>query len=258
MSIFDTFDRIYIVNLPERADRRKEMNVELARVGLRVDGHRIRYFKAIRPADAGRFPSVGSRGCFLSHLAILNEAMADGLRSVLIMEDDLSIDARCARLHPEMVRRLGSDNWQFAYVGHVASSPDSAHPSWINCHEPLATTHFYGLHRSVMAPLHAHLEACLAREPGHPLGSPMHVDGAYSLFRAQHTDLTTLIAAPSLGHQRSSRSDIFPNKWYDRLAVTRLLAGLARRIKNALHRHHPLPQSTVQAQARTIASRQPV
>jgi hypothetical protein len=84
----------------------------------------------------------------------------------------------------------------------------------------------------VLRPLHDHLEACLQRPTGHPLGSPMHVDGAYSLFRMQHPHVVTLRATPSLGGQRSSRSDIFPNKWYDRLPLTRQIAGLARGIKN--------------------------
>jgi hypothetical protein len=48
----------------------------------------------------------------------------------------------------------------------------------------------------------------------------------------QHPDVVTLMATPSLGGQRSSRSDIFPNKWYDRLPLTRQIAGLARGIKN--------------------------
>jgi hypothetical protein len=98
--------------------------------------------------------------------------------------------------------------------------------------EPLATTHFYALNGRILRPLHDHLEACLQRPTGHPLGSPMHVDGAYSLFRMQHPDVVTLMATPSLGGQRSSRSDIFPNKWYDRLPLTRQLAGLARGVKN--------------------------
>jgi hypothetical protein len=44
------------------------------------------------------------------------------------------------------------------------------------------------------------------------------------------------MATPSLGGQRSSRSDIFPNKWYDRLPLTRQLAGLARGVKNRVVR----------------------
>ncbi|HAX77040.1 MAG TPA: LPS biosynthesis glycosyltransferase, partial [Cyanobacteria bacterium UBA11372] len=51
-------------------------------------------FPAIRPDDAGDFPSIGARGCFESHLAILKQALADRLSNVLIVEDDLKISQR--------------------------------------------------------------------------------------------------------------------------------------------------------------------
>ena len=233
MKLLDQFDRSYIVNLPERSDRRREMEVEFARHGLTVDGDRIRYWKATRPADAGLFPSLGARGCFLSHLALLEDAIADDLDRILVMEDDLALDARVTQAQPEMCRVLRDADWHFAYLGHVQNLPDAGDaPHWLRTQEPLATTHFYALNRAVLRPLRDHLRACLERAPGHPLGSPMHVDGAYSLFRQQNPWALTLMAAPSLGGQRSSRSDIFPNKWYDRSALLMPIAGALRSIKN--------------------------
>jgi hypothetical protein len=240
MNLIDIFERIYIVNLPERSDRRQEMDEELANIGLKVDGQRIRYFRAIRPENAGEFPSLGSRGCFMSHLAILNEAIKDGLSNILIMEDDLSPDIRCKSIEPAMVQRLQAGNWHFAYFGHVEKN-ESESPVWRENLEPMATTHFYALNGSVLKPLRDHLEACLKRPLGHPQGSPMHVDGAYSLFRQQQPNIITLMADPSLGGQRSSRSDIFPNKWYDRIAFTRQLASIARSVKNRFFRRNCNP-----------------
>ena len=60
----------------------------------------------------------------------------------------------------------------------------------------------------------------------------MHVDGAYSMFRARSPEVLTLAASPSLGWQRSSRSDIAANRWYDRQPGLRTLACLARKGKN--------------------------
>lgn len=233
MNLIDQFDRVYIVNLPERSDRRREIEAELGRVGLRVDGEKIRYLRAIRPDDAGLFPSLGARGCFMSHLSILNDAIDSGLDTILVMEDDLAIDERFTQAQPEMCRALREERWHFAYLGHVYPLPDDGgKPGWHASQHPLATTHFYALNRPAILPLRDHLQACLGRKPGHPMGSPMHVDGAYSLFRMQHPDALTLIAAPSLGGQRSSRSDIFPNKWYDRTPGFVQLAGLMRATKN--------------------------
>ena len=233
MKLIDQFDRVYIVNLPERSDRRREIEAELGRLGMRVDGEKIRYLSAVRPDDAGLFPSLGARGCFLSHLSILNAAIENDLGNILVMEDDLSIDKRFVQLQPEMCRMLREERWHFGYLGHVEPmADDGGVPAWQIGRQPLATTHFYALNREVIRPLRDHLEACLTRKPGHPLGSPMHVDGAYSLFRMQHPDALTLIAAPSLGGQRSSRSDIFPNKWYDRIPVFVHAAGLMRAAMN--------------------------
>ncbi len=236
MHLIRHFQRCYIVNLPERDDRRREMNAELRHAGLSADGRHIRYFPAIRPADSGEFPSLGARGCFMSHLAILREAIRDDLDNLLVMEDDLALDSRILAAPDAMRRRLRREDWDFAYFGHVEAVTDRAVPAWMETRRPLATTHFYALNRRVLRPLHDHLEACLGRPSGHPLGSPMHVDGAYSLFRMQRPELVTLMATPSLGGQRSSRSDIFPNQWYDRLWLTRPLAGMARGIKNLRRR----------------------
>lgn len=49
----------------------------------------IQWVAACRPHDAGGFPSIGSRGCFLSHLAVLEDASAKGFERILIVEDDV-------------------------------------------------------------------------------------------------------------------------------------------------------------------------
>jgi hypothetical protein len=231
MGLLDQFERIYIVNLPERSDRRRAMDRELASLGLRADGSRVRYFRAVRPADAGDFPSIGARGCFLSHRGILAEAMQDRLGSVLVLEDD-------AQCQPALLTARGLDaglrgDWDFAYLGHQLDAQEGP-VRWLTTHAPLATTHAYALSGRVIAPLAAYLDACLQRPVGHPLGSPMHVDGAYSLFRRQHPQFTTLLASSPLVTQRSSRSDIYPNRWFDRTAGARQLVAALRGVKNRL------------------------
>ena len=80
----------YVINLEDRTDRRAEMEQQLRRVGWQAA-----FVPAIRPADAADFPSVGARGCFLSHLATLNRP-AGG--HVLLMEDDLDFVPDFAQL----------------------------------------------------------------------------------------------------------------------------------------------------------------
>jgi len=233
MTITDYFERTYIINLAERTDRRREMERELQLQDISPRDRSVRFFPAIRPGDAGLFPSRGAHGCFMSHLGILAEARRDRLANILVMEDDLSIIPGFYRTQAMMLQYLADKRWDIAYFGHIepaAANPDA--PVWINCDAPLQCLHFYALNTAVIPQLHDHLSTCLTREPGHPEGSPMHVDGAYTLFRMQHPAIITLIASPSLGGQRSSRSDIAPNRWYDRTPVLKELAALARSGKN--------------------------
>ena len=54
-----SFDRICIINLPERADRRASATRELQRQGIAVDGDRVRFVDGIRPDGPAAFPSAG-------------------------------------------------------------------------------------------------------------------------------------------------------------------------------------------------------
>jgi hypothetical protein len=77
------------------------------------------------------------------------------------------------------------------------------------------------------------LERIASREFGHPDGGPMHVDGAYSTLRVQNENLRTLAFFPTMGYQRSSRSDIY-EQWFDGIQVLRPLVSVARKIKRHL------------------------
>jgi hypothetical protein len=59
----------------------------------------------------------------------------------------------------------------------------------------------------------------------------MHVDGAYSTFRQQNSDLITLIAEPSLGFQRSSPSNIVGYKWFERTPMVQQLVSVGRSVR---------------------------
>jgi len=88
--LLNFFDKSYIINLPERSDRCEQMKQELRMLGLSEPSERVVFFPAIKPTDRGEFPSIGARGCFLSHLDVLKEAKRQNLNHLLIMEDDLS------------------------------------------------------------------------------------------------------------------------------------------------------------------------
>src|SRR6185437_11361769 len=74
---------------------------------------------APRPSDSFGFASRSVYGNFLSHLGILEQAEADGLQSVLILEDD-AIFSRAFNLNRQNIiaRHLASNEWQELFIGH--------------------------------------------------------------------------------------------------------------------------------------------
>ncbi len=235
-ALLDTFDRVRIINLRTRDDRRREMSGELARLGLTIDGTKIAFHEAFRPEDKGDFPSIGARGCFTSHLQILEEALAENAGNILILEDDLDFAKDVETRFPATIEMLKTAPWSIFYGGYeLYTGPTSG--DLLSKAEPnnmIRTTHFLALSREAIEAAVPYLQAMAARPPGSPEGGPMHVDGAYSWLRKDHPQFDTWLATPELGHQRPSRTDIHDLGLIDRTPVLREIAGLLRRLKRAL------------------------
>lgn len=231
----DIFATVYIVNLPERVDRRLEMELELKKVSLSYQNKQVTVFPAIKPDDKGKFPSIGARGCFLSHLAILKQARDIKAESVLFMEDDLAISPKLHDIIPDLSNSLKAMKWDLCYLGHVEDLKKEGDLELLAYSKPVMTTHFYAVNGNTLDRLITFLETVLQRPPGHPDGGPMHFDGALSTFRQQNPEIVTLLACPNLGWQRSSRSDVATNKWFDNIPVIRFLTAKARKIMNRIN-----------------------
>jgi hypothetical protein len=214
----------YIINLPHRTDRRAEMEAQLRLSGLSAD-----FFPASRPTETAGFPSIGARGCYLSHLAVLRDAAKRGCH-VMVMEDDLDFVPEFRSRWHKALADLETNPWSIFYPAHLLENTASG-VTEVASDTHLLCAHFVVFHRDAVATIVAGLERILARPPGHPDGGPMHVDGAYSTLRQQDPGLRTFICAPSLGHQRSSRSDIASNRFYDRIGLLQPVIGALRRLK---------------------------
>lgn len=218
MSVFEHFERIRIINLPNRTDRRRAMDRELKKVGLSKCS-RVGYFNAIRPANAGTFTSTGAHGVYLSHRALLREAADNGV-SLLILEDDCSFNA-------DAVASALVGDWDIFYGGYRAASPDNLQQSDIEC------AHMMGFTARSVRQISRYLEAL------EPDGIHPPIDGAYVWFRRENPEVRTIFATPQMAYQRSSRSDIADLAWFDRIPIVREGASLARAILNA-RRNVPL------------------
>lgn len=235
MGLLDRFDRIIIINLPNRTDRRQEMRDDLERIGCDPDDPKIAWFPGIDPRTSAGFNTAGARGCFLSHVAALNLARNAGYGRALILEDDCQFAPDFLDREEEVAGWLDSTRWGLAYLGHDRPLPG---PPGLQTWPPgqeLLLAHCYAVTGEILPRLCPYLEAMPLRPPGSRDGGPMYPDGALNWFRRAHPDVTTVLVAPSMAHQRSSRSDLSPS-WFDRLPVLSAAANRLRTIRRSLVR----------------------
>ena len=233
-NFIDYFDKVYIINLPHRADRREEIEEQLKKVGLALNHPKVILFNAIKPDAAGAFPNIGAKGCFLSHLGVLKDAQLKQFKQILIFEDDLDLTKNFIEQSEKALLSLIKNDWDIFYGDYRLFEPidyDNNAIKNISAEFRLDTTNFLGIKNSVISPLVDYLEQMLARPSGHPLGGPMHVDGAYNWFRRELPAYTTTISTPKLGFQRSSDSDIADLSWKNRLPLIKLIKKFIRKIK---------------------------
>jgi glycosyl transferase, family 25 len=231
----DLFDAIYIINLPARTDRKAEMLEQLRSAGIDGSAARVVFFEAVRPPDAGEFPTIGTRGCFLSHLGVLRAARAAGHARILVLEDDLNFVDDFQAAFRARLPALQASSWDIAYLGWLRISPPLAQAGPVVVVPPdsgVLGLHMVAIKAGVMPELIAYLEAILQRRAGDPEGGPMHVDGAYGWYRKAFPNRCTVACQPPLGYQRASRTDIHKIRWFDRARGVRALATALRSIKN--------------------------
>ncbi len=216
---------VFVINLEDRHDRRVVMQKQLASIGWQAE-----FFPAIRPSDAANFPSIGARGCYLSQLAVLKKGRDARTQRLIILEDDVNFVSEFNDHWRTAMAALETKKWSMFYPGHVLDNLPSGLSLLAPATEVLCA-HFVMINGSAIPIIIDGLETIMTRPSGHPLGSPMHVDGAYSTIRKHNPSLNTYIYSPSLGYQRPSRTDIGDLKWFDRVRALRPAVSFARRIR---------------------------
>ena len=231
MKFIDFFDRAYVINLPSRTDRRQEMASELRSAGMPFTSGKVEIFSAIKPESPEPFQSIGYKGCFLSHLNVLKKAKMEGLNNVLVMEDDLKLRNDFQRYEDDILRELLDHSWDIAHFGYLSdnfSQEGVKSPILQPFSGEIIGAQFYAVNRKAFDTLIDFFEILLERPDGHPDGGPMSPDGVFNVFKWQHPDIVRLIAVPSFGAQRSSRSDISPS-WFDQVPLLKYFVELLRK-----------------------------
>ena len=234
----DYFGSTYIINLPERVDRLKSVQNQLAQAGWEVGLGAVQIFSALRFADRAGFPNAGVRGCFQSHLQCLRQAYAEGKKSVLILEDDIELSPSLSRLSSTIISRLEAVPWDFVYFGHyntgqiadaglIANDSELRFEAW---NDDVVGGHFYGVSNRILQRLIGTLDEIANGTEGDRARGPMPVDGAFNNFRRHNHDVRCIIVHPKLGWQGSSRSDITP-RMIDRWSLLKPVGAAFRELK---------------------------
>ena len=233
--LISCFDRVYIVNLPERLDRKQETIAEFERIGMDVPNERVRFIEATRPDEAGEFPSIGSLGNLISQTRVLRECMELGLDRVAICEDDIKFNTVSPEAMERIVEDIETKDWNMASLAYLEPSQRLSQPhGLVKWDSNTRGCHVYAVRGEAIKSFHDYLVACRQRPAGHPDGGAMFFDGAFNMARHKAPSIRFFIANPSVADQRASRTDLHPLSFFDRVEPFRSAVSIVRKVKNLI------------------------
>lgn len=131
--ISQTFDRVVVVNLDRRPERLRRFWETLGEWPFRKPERFAAIDGTVIPPSAGWERGPGAWGCLLSHRQILRQAIADGISSILVLEDDAFPVHGFASLVEEFLAHVPSD-WDCLMLGgeHL-HEPTPIAPGIVRC-----------------------------------------------------------------------------------------------------------------------------
>jgi hypothetical protein len=153
--VADAFERVVVINLSRRSER-------FERFSRRLEGkwpfRPPRRFEAVDGLEiappAGWSHSPGAWGCLQSHRAVLDSAIADGIPSLLVMEDDAYPVEDFPELASHFLRAVPED-WDCLMLGaeHLLP-PEAVVPGVVRCTASIRC-HAYAVRGKIMPMLSA-------------------------------------------------------------------------------------------------------
>ncbi len=207
------FDRVVCVNMKRHADRWERFVRDLPNPW---PFGRPQRFDAVDGRATGCpdwFPGgVGAFGCYRSHLRTLEDALCDGIETLLVLEDDAIFVDDFAQKVGAFIEEAPTD-WHQLYFGgqHLSlrqQPPELISDNVLRCHN-VNRTHCYAMRREFMQA--AYHELC--RPPREPqVQQEFHVDWR---FGAMHLSGKWNVYAPTrwlVGQSAGVSSIIGPGK----------------------------------------------
>jgi len=218
MKIKSYFDRVVLINLKRRPDRLARIKRELRR--CRWPFKQPEIFEAVdglvaRP-PASWSASPGAWGCLESHRQILSRALADGVKSILILEDDVCF-TESFREDVQRFLHVVPDDWDQLMLGgqhlNYLGEPTKVKPGVLRCTD-CERTHGYAIRGEFMRKLSARWSG------GGKYNGNEHCDKI--MGRDPEMQFAHKVYAPEfflIGQDRDDRSDIFgaalPRKFWN-------------------------------------------
>ncbi|XP_030286984.1 LOW QUALITY PROTEIN: procollagen galactosyltransferase 1-like [Sparus aurata] len=155
------FDEVFMINLVRRADRRERMlralyEQELScKVVAAVDGKalnktdiesmEIKMLPGYKDPYHGRPLTKGELGCFLSHYNIWKEILDRGLKTSLVIEDDLRFEVFFKRRLQTLLQEVTTQklDWDLIYIGRKRMQVDHPETSVPNIHNLVEADYSY-------------------------------------------------------------------------------------------------------------------
>ncbi|CAJ0580927.1 unnamed protein product, partial [Mesorhabditis spiculigera] len=134
------FDQIYVINLEKRTEKRERVEKVLDNLGVEYQIFRafegdqlvnnksikINYMKNYKDPFHQRTMKAGEVGCFMSHLKIWEEVVANKLEKVIVFEDDIRVSNGGIQRIEELVDDLKKSKmpWDLIYLGRKLNDPN--------------------------------------------------------------------------------------------------------------------------------------
>lgn len=176
--INEVFDRVVVINLDRRPDRLEKIAKQLN--GLGIDFERFSAVDNGEPIES----------CKNSHRAVLSKARADGLGSILILEDDALFGEDFLSEFQKMRREL-PNSWDMLYLGGTIMNREPYSDMLIRSKRTLSL-HAYAVNSKVFDLLLS-------------VDSNNHIDWIYTFL---HSQIEAYVCSPALVKAYPSYSDI--------------------------------------------------
>lgn len=150
--LLNHYDRIAVISLPEREDRRTRLIKNLRSCGL-AEPEDLTWVDAVdgrkENIPAWHQQGPGAWGCRFSQRNAVAQAQRDGLQNVLILEDDAVFHPRAAEMLDRIKNHLPDDWDQFFLGGQHMSDPRKTQSPLIDQGTSITRTHAYAVHQRI-------------------------------------------------------------------------------------------------------------